>query len=259
VLTRFSIPVPSENPEEIVRLFEERITPKTRVILMCHMINLTGQILPVKQVVAMARKRGIPVIVDGAHSFAHWDFTHEDLDCDYYASSLHKWLFAPIGTGLLYVRRDKIADLWPLMAPPAEREDDIRKFEEIGTHPAANFVAIGEAMTFHQGIGPARKAARLRYLKETWARRLMKQDRVRLHTSLDPAFSCGIATVQVEGIDTLALNNYLWDKHRIITVGIKHDEFEGLRISPSVYTTLDELDRFCDVIETVISRGLPEA
>ena len=259
VLTRFSIPVPSENPEEIVRLFEERITPKTRVILMCHMINLTGQILPVKQVVKMARKKGIPVIVDGAHAFAHWDFTHEDLDCDYYASSLHKWLFAPIGTGLLYVRRDKIADLWPLMASPAKLDDDIRKFEEIGTHPAANFLAISEAMTFHEGIGPARKAARLRYLKETWARRLMKQDRVRLHTSLDPAFSCGIATVQVEGIDTLALNNYLWDKHRIITVAIKHDEFEGLRVSPSVYTTLDELDRFCDVIETVISRGLPEA
>ena len=259
VLKRFSIPVPSENPEEIVRLFEERITPKTRVILMCHMINLTGQILPVKQVVTMARKKGIPVIVDGAHAFAHWDFTHEDLDCDYYASSLHKWLFAPIGTGLLYVRRDKIADLWPLMASPAERDDDIRKFEEIGTHPAANFLAIGEAMTFHEGIGPARKAARLRYLKETWARRLMKQDRVRLHTSLDPAFSCGIATVQVEGIDTLALNNYLWDKHRIITVAIRHDEFEGLRVSPSVYTTLDELDRFCDVIETVISRGLPKA
>ena len=155
VLRQFSIPVPAEDPDEIVSLFEENLTPRTRLILMCHMINLTGQILPVREVVQMARRRGIPVIVDGAHAFAHIDFQHSDLNCDYYASSLHKWLFAPHGTGLLYVRKQRIRDLWPMMAAGETLDKNIRKFEEIGTHPAANFVAIAEALTFHEGIGPA--------------------------------------------------------------------------------------------------------
>ncbi len=153
VLKQFSIPVPAEDPDELVSLFEKNITSKTKAILMCHVINITGQIMPVKAVVQMARKHGIPVIVDGAHGFAHFKFTHADLDCDYYATSLHKWLCAPHGTGLLYVRKEKIADLWPLMAAPERMDNDIRKFEEIGTHPAAPYLAIAEALTFHQGIG----------------------------------------------------------------------------------------------------------
>jgi len=256
-LRLFSIPVPTEDPDEIVRRFEERITPRTRLILISHMINLTGQILPVREVAAMARRRGIPTIVDGAHALAHFDFTLDELDCDYYASSLHKWLFAPHGTGLLYVRREKIADLWPLMAAPEEKQDDIRKFEEIGTHPAANYLAIGEALTFHQTIGAARKAARLRFLRDYWAKRLLEHDRVRLHTSLKPGMACGIATVQVEGVDSGALNNWLWEKRHILATPIKHADFEGIRVSPSVYTTLPELDRFCDAVERVIRRGLP--
>ena len=258
VLRQFSIPVPAEDPAEIVRLFEENITPKTRLILMSHMINLTGQILPVKGVVQMARRHGIPVIVDGAHSFAHFDFTLDDLDCDYYGTSLHKWLLAPHGTGMLYVRRDKIASLWPLMAAPDKMDDDIRKFEEIGTHPAANYLAIGEAITFHQGIGPQRKEARLRYLRDYWAMRLLQQDRVRLHTSLRPGFAAGIATVQVDGLDSSDLVSHLWKQHRIIVVPIKHDEFEGVRVSPNLFTTLEELDRFCDAMEAVIRDGLPD-
>ncbi len=257
VLRQFSIPVPAEDPAEIVRLFEENITPKTRLILMSHMINLTGQILPVKGVVQMARRHGIPVIVDGAHSFAHFDFTLDDLDCDYYGTSLHKWLLAPHGTGMLYVRRDKIASLWPLMAAPDRMDDDIRKFEEIGTHPAANYLAIGEAITFHQGIGPQRKEARLRYLRDYWATRLLQQDRVHLHTSLRPGFAAGIATVQVDGLDSSDLVSHLWKQHRIIVVPIKHDEFEGVRVSPNLFTTLEELDRFCDAMEAVIRDGLP--
>ena len=259
VLRQFSIPVPAEDPAEIVRLFEENISPKTRLILMSHMINITGQILPVKGVVQMARKRGIPVIVDGAHTFAHFDFTLEDLDCDYYGTSLHKWLLAPHGTGMLFVRRDKIASLWPLMAAPDRMDDDIRKFEEIGTHPAANYLAIGEAITFHQGIGPERKAARLRYLRDYWALRLLESDRVRLHTSLKPGFAAGIATVQVDGIDSGDLVSHLWKQQRIIAVPIKHAEFEGVRVSPNLFTTLQELDRFCDAMEAVIRDGLPDA
>jgi len=258
-LKQFPIPVPAEDPAEIVRLFEAHITERTRLILMCHIINLTGQILPVKPVVQMARARGIPVIVDGAHAFAHFDFTHDDLDCDYYASSLHKWLLAPHGTGLLYVRRDKIDGLWPLMAAPDTMNDNIRKFEEIGTHPAANYLAIAEALTFHQGIGPRRKDERLRYLTHYWAERLLQHDRVRLHTSLKPEFSCALANVEVVGVDSGALGKHLWDRHRIIVTPIKHDEFEGMRITPNIYTTLEELDRFCDAMEDVIKHGLPES
>jgi selenocysteine lyase/cysteine desulfurase len=257
-LVQFSIPTPCEDPDQIVRLFEQHLTPKTRLILMCHIINLTGQIMPVKAVVQMARARGIPVIVDGAHAFAHFQFTQADLDCDYYTSSLHKWLLAPHGTGLLYVRRDKIAGLWPLMAAPEAMDANIRKFEEIGTHPAANYLAIAEALTFHQGIGPDRKEARLRYLTHYWAERLLAHDRIRLHTSLKPAFSCAIGNVQIEGIDSGALGSHLWTKHRMIVTPIKHAEFEGLRITPNVYTTLEELDRFCDAMEAVVWHGLPQ-
>ena len=257
VLKQFPIPVPAEDDDEIVSLFEQNITPRTRVILMCHIINLTGQILPVKKVVQMARKKGIPVIVDGAHAYAHFDFTHEDLDCDYYASSLHKWLLAPHGTGLLYVRKDKIKDLWPLMAAPPAKDGDIRKYEEIGTHPAANYLAIGDALTFHQGIGSERKEARLRYLTHYWAKRLLKHDRLRLHTSLLPQFSCALANVEVKGIDNARLADHLWKRHRIMVAPVKHAEFQGLRITPNVYTTLEELNRFCDAMETVIQKGLP--
>jgi isopenicillin-N epimerase len=256
VLRQIKIPIPAEDPSEVVRLFEEAVTPKTRAILASHMINITGQILPVRELSAMARRRGIPLIVDGAHALAHFDFTLAELDVDNYSTSLHKWLFAPHGTGLLYVRREKIADVWPMMAAPETMDDNIRKFEEIGTHPAANYLAIGEALTFHQGIGPARKDARLVYLRDYWAERLLEHDRVRLHTSLKPGFACGIATVQVEGIDTGELNAWLWDKHRILTVGIKHSEFEGIRVSPSVYTRPEELDRFVDAVTTAVRSGL---
>jgi selenocysteine lyase/cysteine desulfurase len=259
VLKEVVIPVPAEDPAEVVARFEEAITPRTRLILMCHVINLTGQILPVRDVVHMARRKGVPVIVDGAHSFAHFPFTHDDLDCDYYGTSLHKWLCAPHGTGLLYVRRDRVRDLWPLMAAPEELEDDIRKFEEIGTHPAAPYLAIAEAATFHLGLGPERKAARLRYLTRYWAHRLLEHERVRLHTSLEPGMSCGIATVQVEGVESGALSAHLWDRHRILTTAIVHAEFEGVRITPNVYTTLPELDRFVDAVEEVVENGLPEA
>ena len=259
VLRQFPIPVPCEDSAEIVRLFEQHITPRTRLILMCHMINITGQILPVKDVVQMARARGIPVIVDGAHTFGHFDFKHEDLDCDYYATSLHKWLLAPHGTGMLYVRKDKIADLWPLMAAPEAMDDDIRKFEEIGTHPAANFIAIADALTFHQGIGAKRKEERLRYLRDYWANALLQHDSIRLHTSLKPEFSCCIGTVQIKGIDTTALGEHLWKTYRILTTPIVHDEFEGLRVTPNVFTTLEELDRFVDAMEEVLRSGLPES
>ena len=257
VLKQFSIPTPCENPSEIVSLFEQNITPKTRMMLVSHLVFCSGQILPVREVAALGRAKGIPVIIDGAHALAHFSFKISDLDCDYYATSLHKWLCAPHGTGLLYVRRNKIKGLWPLMAASEEQDENIRKFEEIGTHPAAPYLAIAEALSFHQGIGCDRKEARLAYLRDYWAKRLLQNDRVRLHTSLKPGFACAIAVLQIDGVDTGKLVSWLWKKHRIMAVAIKHEEFEGMRVSPNVYTMLPELDRFCEAVEHVIRKGLP--
>lgn len=258
-LVQFPIPVPCEDDAAIVRAFESHITPRTRMILMSHVINITGQVLPVRKVVAMARARGIPVVVDGAHALAHLHFSIADLGCDYYGVSLHKWLFAPIGTGLLYVRRDKIKGLWPLMPAKPEQDGDIRKFEEIGTHPAALTLGIAEALTFHGQIGGARKEARMRYLRDTWAGALRADDRVRLSTSLDPRFSCGIGVVRIDGIESLKLADWLWARHKIFVTTIVHPEIDGIRVTPSVYTTMGELERFIDAMRQACRQGLDAA
>lgn len=252
VLKTFDIPTPPARMGELTKLFDKNITSKTKMILVSHITNLTGQIFPIKEIVHMARPRGIEVIVDGAHSFAHFAFTHADLDCDYYGTSLHKWLSAPIGTGFLYVRKSKIKDLWPLMAAPDPKTDDIRKFEEIGTHPTAPRLAIAEALTFYEGIGPKRKEARLRYLRDRWARRLAGQKGVTLFTSFDPHQSCGIGTVGIEGVDNGQLSSHLFKKHRIVVTPITHKDFTGIRVTPNTYTTLHEIDSFCEALEDVI-------
>jgi selenocysteine lyase/cysteine desulfurase len=257
VLKLIKIPIPPKNLNEIVKAFEMGMTPRTRLVLISHQVNITGQITPVKAVCEMARARGIETIVDGAHSFAQFDFKQKDLGCDYFGSSLHKWLYAPKGTGLLYVKRDKIAKIWPLMAAESKQASDIRKFEEIGTHSAAPKLAIGEAMLFHNGIGGKRKEARLRYLSRYWMNRLKDVPRVSFNTSFDPAQSCAIANVNIEGVDPTAIGSYLFNKHRIFTTPIVHEEFRGIRITPNVYTTLGELDRFCNVMESVARNGLP--
>jgi isopenicillin-N epimerase len=257
VLRTIPFPVPPPSLDDLAERLERAITPKTRVILVCHITNLTGQIFPVRRICRMARERGIEVIVDGAHSFAHFPFTRDDLECDFFATSLHKWLLAPHGTGLLYVRREKIAKIWPLMAADRTQDGDIRKFEEIGTHPAANHNAVAEALAFHHGIGVERRAARMRYLRERWTRRLAPRPGVRIHTSPDPAQSCGICTVGIEGVDTRKLASHLFGKRRIIVAPIVHPDFQGIRVTPNVYTTLDEVDLFAEEMETVAERGLP--
>jgi selenocysteine lyase/cysteine desulfurase len=221
------------------------------------MTNLTGQVFPVKEIARLGRDRGIEVVVDGAHAFGLFPFTHADLDCDYYGTSLHKWLLAPHGTGFLYVRRSRIRSLWPLMAAPAKMDDDIRKFEEIGTHPAANHNAIAEALVFQETIGLARKAARLRYLRDRWMKRLAGQKGFVIHTSFDPAMSCAIGNVAIAGVPTDKLGQHLWDTRRIIVVPILHEEFQGLRVTPNVYTTLEEVDVFAEAMEAVAAKGLP--
>ncbi len=256
-LKLIQIPIPPKNLEEITAAFEKGITDRTRLILISHQINITGQITPVKAVCEMAQARGIETIVDGAHSFAQFDFKQKDLGCDYFGTSLHKWLYAPKGTGMLYVKRDRIDKLWPLMAAEAKQTADIRKFEEIGTHSAAPKLAIGEALLFHNGIGGKRKEARLRYLSRYWMNRLKDVPKIRFNTSFDPKQSCAIANVQIEGTNPEAVTKYLFDKHRIFATPIVHEEFQGIRITPNLYTTLGELDRFCEEMELIARRGLP--
>lgn len=257
VLKEITFPVPPPSTDDLVRRFAEAITPRTRVIHVCHITNLTGQIFPVRQIMQLARPRNIEVVVDGAHAYAHFPFTRDELDCDYYGTSLHKWLLAPHGTGFLYVRKEKIAKIWPMMAAPPEMNENIRKFEEIGTHPAANHNAIAEALTFHQGIGAERKAARLRYLRDRWAKRLEQVPGVKILTPADPKQSCGLASFTPGTLDVGKLTGYLWDKHRIIATAIAHPEFNCLRITPNVYTLVNEVDRFADVVAETMKKGIP--
>ena len=256
-LSLIKIPIPPKDVNEITAAFERAITPRTRLIQMAHMVNITGQITPVKAVCEMARARGIETIIDGAHSFAQFEFKQKDLNCDYFGTSLHKWLYAPKGTGMLYVKRDKIAKVWPLFAAEEKQKSDIRKFEEVGTHSAAPRLAIGEALLFHQGIGAKRKEARLRYLSRYWMDKLKDIPKVRFNTSFDPNQMCAIANVQIEGLDQGKIGSYLFSKHRIFTTPIVHEEFTGLRITPNLYTTLPELDRFCEVMAAIARNGLP--
>jgi selenocysteine lyase/cysteine desulfurase len=254
-LTKISFPVPTTNVAELKDRFERAITPKTKVIHFCHITNLTGQLFPVRDIARMARSRGIQTIVDGAHAFAHFPFKLRDLEVDYYGTSLHKWLLAPVGTGFLYVRRENIEKLWALTPPPASKMKDIRKFEEVGTHPAANHNAIAEALAFHQAIGIERKSARLRYLTDRFATRLEKHPRVKILSSRLPDQAWGLANVSLEGVDVSKAYDFLWTKYRIITAAIKHAEYQGLRVTPNVYTTLEELDTFSTAIEDLLKNG----
>lgn len=256
VLKQITFPVPPPSLEYLAKRIEENITPRTKVIHICHITNRTGQIFPVKKICQMARARGIEVVVDGAHAFGQFPFKHADLDCDYYGCSLHKWILAPIGTGFLYVRKSKIPAIWPLMAAPASMDGNIRKFEEIGTHPASQRNAITEALNFHDSIGGERKAERFRYLRKRWSSRLRNLPGVKILNSEDPEQSCGIGFISIDGFDAVKLVAYLWEKHRIWTTPVVTEgEYQGLRITPNVYTTLEEIDTFSEVMETVIRAG----
>ncbi|NUN71411.1 MAG: aminotransferase class V-fold PLP-dependent enzyme [Bacteroidetes bacterium] len=258
VLKLIKIAVPARSNEETIEAFRKAITPKTKVMLLCHQINLTGQLLPVKELCALGRSRGIEVVVDGAHSFAQFDFTHKDLDCDYFGVSLHKWMYAPKGTGLLFVRREKIGKVWPLMAAERKNANDIRKFEEIGTHSIAPKLAIGEAIAYHQLIGARRKEERLRYLTDYWVGKLRSVPGIYFNTAMRGREYCAIANVGITGVPPVDLAVHLHSKYRIITTPIDHEEFKGLRITPNLYTLTGELDRFCDIMTRIAEKGLPK-
>jgi isopenicillin-N epimerase len=256
VLKRVKIETPVKSTASYVEQIANAITPRTKVIEVMHISFMTGYIAPVREIVELARPKGIQVFIDGAHAFAHFPFTRDDLGADYYGTSLHKWLHAPIGTGFLYVRREKIKKLWPLMAGGVDQEDNIRKYEEIGTHPAANHNAIAVAIAFNRGIGPDRKIARLRYLRDRWANRLLaSSDRVKMITPIGPKASGAIGVFGIDGMDMGKLGGWLLSKHNIVTTPLVNDEFQGIRITPNVYTTVDEIDLFADRVISAIRTG----
>ncbi|MBX2820696.1 MAG: aminotransferase class V-fold PLP-dependent enzyme [Rhodothermaceae bacterium] len=256
-LKQIPLPVPMENTESLLDAFRAHITPRTRLIMVCHMVDLTGQLLPVKEIAMLGKEHGIPVLVDGAQTFGQIDFTYEDLQCDFFATSLHKWLMGPPGTGFLFVKQPHISSLWPLMPAEEELKADIRKFEDVGTQSMSRFIAISEALAFHNRIGIAHKEARLRYLRQCWQDELIPLDRIRLHTSTHSAFSASLATFEIEGIDSTLLRDYLWNTHRIVVRPINHPAVQGIRVSPGLQTTLRELSQFTDVIKHVIQFGIP--
>jgi len=249
VLKEISFPVPPPSLDDLYQRFERAVTPRTKMILVCHITNRTGQIFPIRRICDMAHARGITVIVDGAHAFNHFPFKLSDLDCDYYGTSLHKWTCAPIGTGFLYVKRPRIASTWAMMAADVRQDSDIRKFEEIGTHPAANHDAIAQALVFSENIGIARKAARLRYLRDRWAHRLQDNPKCKTLHSEDPAQSCGIGFLAFNGVDPGKIHDVLWSKYNIATARVAHPEYDGLRITPHIYTTTREIDVFAETVE----------
>jgi len=263
-VTRFQFPVPTTQ-DDLYQRFEKAITPRTKVFHFTHITNLTAQLFPVQRLSRLAHSKGIVTIVDGAHALGHFPFKLRDLECDAYGVSLHKWLLAPIGNGCLYVRREMIPKFWPLQAAPEQQDSDIRKFEAIGTHPWAIRAALGEALAFHQAIGAERKAARLRYLTLRWANALKVHPRVKILSNLsEPPQAWGVAAVYIDGIDVRDLAKFLMDKYRIVVVPLVGGappnsvfDYQALRVSPNVYTTLEEIDTFVMAMEDALKGGVP--
>jgi selenocysteine lyase/cysteine desulfurase len=254
VYTQLNFNFPIENDEEIVAAFEKAIGPKTKIIHLTHIINWIGQILPVKKIATMAKSHGLEVIVDGAHSFGLLDYKIPDLNCDYFGTSLHKFLSAPIGTGMLWIRKEKISKIWPLTCNSEPRGPDIRKFETLGTRSFPIEQGIGEAVNFQLAIGNKRKEDRIRYLKDYWALKVAKLPGVKIHTSFKPAYACAICGVSVDGMTPAELDNALLSTYKIHTVGIVWENISCVRITPHVYTRLQDLDKLVFAITEIAGR-----
>jgi selenocysteine lyase/cysteine desulfurase len=251
VYKQISFDFPVEDDEVIVRAYEQAITPRTRLIHVTHMINWVGQTMPVAKISAMAHAHNIEVLCDGAHSFGLMDFKVPDLGCDYFGTSLHKFLSAPIGTGMLWIKKDKIEKIYPLTCNDHPHGTDIRKFESLGTRSFPLEQGIGEAINFHMGIGPKRKEERIRYLKNYWAGQLREVKKVKLHTSLDARYSCAICGVSVDGMTPSELENALFNQYKIHTVGIVWENIRCVRVTPHVYTSIADLDKLVEAIHTL--------
>lgn len=248
-IKKISIPVPAEDKGEVVNIFRQAIGPKTKIIVVSHVVYMTGQIMPVREICDMAHENGVEVIVDGAHSFAQLDFKIPDLHCDYFGTSLHKWLNAPFGCGMLYIKKENIGKVWSLFGSPAEQENQMAKFDHLGTRSFPAELAINAAIDFHNGIGVRRKEARLRYLKNYWAEAIKNIPGVKLNTSLKDDFSCALAVFNIEGMPLDDIYKILFNKHKLFTTPIYHDEFVGIRVSPNIYNTLENLDRLVEAVK----------
>jgi selenocysteine lyase/cysteine desulfurase len=243
ILKWVDLEMPTESDELIVKKYAEQFTANTKLVLITHIINWTGQILPARKIADAAKAKGIEVMVDGAHSFAHLNYKINDLNCDYFGTSLHKWLCAPFGTGLLYVRKEKIKNLWPLFPSDTPQSEDIRKYEALGTRSFATEQAISQAIDFHNAIGAKRKEERLRYLKNYWAEKVKNMKGVKLYTSLKPEYACALTTIGIEGMEAGEIESTLLSKYNIHTTPVKYEKVNGVRITPHVYTKLSDLDR----------------
>jgi selenocysteine lyase/cysteine desulfurase len=246
-----SLPLNPQNDDEIIKLYENAITSKTKLIMICHMINITGQILPVKKICDMAHSKGVEVMVDGAHAVSHIDFKISELNCDYYGSSLHKWLGVPLGVGILYVKKEKIKQIWPLFGEYGFKEDEIRKLNHTGTFSVASDIAINHAIDYNNAMGIKRKEDRLRFLQNYWTSRIKEIKNIQLNTPTDPQRSCGIANVGIKDLKPSELAKILLQKYKIWTVAIDTSNVHGVRITPHVYTTTNELDKFVKALKEI--------
>jgi selenocysteine lyase/cysteine desulfurase len=245
MVNRFvDIPMDPGSDEDVVQVYAGALTPQTRLLMIPHMVNITGHVLPVRAICDMAHARGVPVMVDGAHAFAHLDFRMPDLHCDYYGASLHKWLSTPLGAGILYVRQDRIEKLWPLYGDRGIPDGDIRKLNHTGTHPVHTDLGIEGAIAFHEAIGAPRKEARLRYLQRYWSDKVRGTPNIVMNTPADPSRSCAIANVGVRGMTPGDLAKTLLDRYKVWTVAIDGAGVHGVRVTPQVYTSISELDAF---------------
>jgi selenocysteine lyase/cysteine desulfurase len=243
--------LPLDNDETVIKAYVDATTPKTKIWHVTHLMTWTGQILPAARLCAEARKRGIISIVDAAHSFAHVDYKISDFNCDYFGTSLHKWLCAPFGTGLMYVRKENIEKTWPLFPTDKPQSGDIRKFEALGTRSFAPEQAIGQAIDFHNAIGGKRKQERLHYLKKYWCDAVVKNPRIKLHISLKPEYSCALGTFSIDGLDVGDISSKLFSDYQIHTVSIKWENINAVRVTPHVYTTTKDLDRFIEAVNKI--------
>lgn len=254
VYNQVNLNLPSENDDELVKAYENAITSKTKLLHITHVINWVGQIMPVRKICDMAHAKGIEVLVDGAHSFGLLDFKIPDLGCDYFGTSLHKFLSAPIGSGMMWIKKEKIEKVWPLPSSGEPHSNDIRKFEELGTRSFPIEQGIGEAINFHEGIGSKRKEERIRYLKNYWALKVQHIPKVKLYTSLNAKYSCAICGVGIDGMTPAELDNALFTNYKIHIVGINIENISCVRVTPHVYTSLHDLDKFARAIEEIAAK-----
>ncbi|MDR6808226.1 selenocysteine lyase/cysteine desulfurase [Dyadobacter sp. BE34] len=255
VYKQLSFDFPIENKEQIVKAYADAITPRTKIIHVTHIINWVGQIMPVKEISQMAHAKGIEVVCDGAHTFGLLDYKIPDLECDYFGTSLHKFLSAPVGSGMMWIKKDKIEKIWPLLCNSEPKSGNIRKFETLGTRSFPIEQAIGEAINFQEGIGSKRKQDRIHYLKKYWAEKAAQIPGVKIHTSLKPEFSCAIAGVSIEGMKPEELDGKLMKDYQIHTVGINWENIQCVRVTPHVYTKTSDLDKLVGAIEKIAKKA----